>query len=590
MKIFTTKRVQAIVLALVMMAGVVSGLTRMAGALSITSVNPEKGPIFGGQDVMINGNFQIQSIQVTQVSVGYSHTCALDSDGLAYCWGNGASGRLGNNSTLNSSVPVAVNTAGVLAGKVLSQISVGREYTCALDSDGLAYCWGYGASGRLGNNSTSNSSVPVAVNTAGVLAGKVLSQISAGYSHTCALDTLGLAYCWGQGGSGQLGYNSSIGSSVPVAVYTSGVLSGKTLSQISAGYNYTCALDSSGKAYCWGLGSGGYLGNNSTASYSWPVAVNTSGVLAGRTLIWISSGIGHTCVLDTDGQAYCWGVNNYSQLGNNLTSYSLVPVAVDTSGALTGKTLSQISAGHYYTCAIDSIGQAYCWGLNASGQFGNDSTSNSSEPVIVDMSGILVDKTLRRISTSNGILPTDNNHSTCALDTAGQVYCWGDNSQGRLGNNSTANSLTPVCVHTILDGTGSQLPGLGCGRKLTVTFDIDGTPAECVNVVVAADGLSLTCTTTAQVAGWADVTVDDGVTVVTLTDGYEYVENFEDEDKDGDEDEDDDDEDEDRGGGSLIDKLWSPDSGVGKVMGLIAFGEVLFVVAGLAVFFKLKES
>ena len=147
-----------------------------------------------------------------------SRACAISLSNRAYCWGSGSSGQLGNNSTTNSSIPVAVNTTGVLAGKTIKQISAGSFHTCAIASDNKAYCWGSGTSGQLGNNLYTNSSIPVAVNTTGVLAGKTIKQISAGTSHTCAIASDDKAYCWGSGSFGALGNNSAANSSVPVRV------------------------------------------------------------------------------------------------------------------------------------------------------------------------------------------------------------------------------------------------------------------------------------------------------------------------------------------------------------------------------------
>ena len=98
-----------------------------------------------------------------QISASNLHTCAIASDNKAYCWGNGSGGRLGNSSTASSSVPVAVNTTGVLAGKTIKQISASNLHTCAIASDDKAYCWGYNNEAQLGNNSNINSSVPVRV-------------------------------------------------------------------------------------------------------------------------------------------------------------------------------------------------------------------------------------------------------------------------------------------------------------------------------------------------------------------------------------------------------------------------------------------
>ena len=374
-----------------------------------------------------------------------SRACAISLSNRAYCWGSGSSGALGNNSTTNSSIPVAVNTTGVLAGKAIKQISAGFSHTCAIASDNKAYCWGSGSSGALGNNSTTNSSIPVAVNTTGVLAGKTIKQISAGSFHTCAIASDNKAYCWGSGSNGQLGNGTASMTKVPVAVNTTGVLAGKTIKQISAYGFHTCAIASDDKAYCWGRGDLGQLGNNSTTNSSIPVAVNTTGVLAGKTIKQISAGSLYTCAIASDDKAYCWGRGSNGQLGNNSTTNSSIPVAVNTTGVLAGKTIKQISAGSFHTCAIASDNKAYCWGSGTSGQLGDNLYTNSSIPVAVNTTGVLAGKTIKQISNGSS--------HTCAIASDDKAYCWGIGTSGQLGNNSAANSSVPVRVYAPKENT-----------------------------------------------------------------------------------------------------------------------------------------
>jgi alpha-tubulin suppressor-like RCC1 family protein len=381
------------------------------------------------------------SSHATLIAAGNAHACMIRA-GQAYCWGANANGQLGNGSTINSTVPVPVYTGGVLSGKTLIQIVAGFSHTCALDSSGTAYCWGLNSSGQLGNNSVTQSLVPVAVTTSGVLSGKTLTQITAGNSHTCALDSSGTAYCWGANGNGQLGNNTTTKSLVPVAVNTSGVLSGTILTQVTGGYSHTCALDSTGAAYCWGANGNGQLGNSSTTQSLVPVAVTTSGVLSGKTLTQISADENgmYTCALDTAGAAYCWGAASFGQLGNGgVSSTPGVPVAVVTSGVLAGKTLIQIATGSGSTCAVASTGTAYCWGQGTNGELGNGSAVNSNVPVAVTMSGVLAGKTLTQVSLGTNF--------ACAVDSAGAAYCWGLNTSGQVGNPATAGHfLVPTAV------------------------------------------------------------------------------------------------------------------------------------------------
>jgi alpha-tubulin suppressor-like RCC1 family protein len=400
------------------------------------------------------------------ISAAFGQSCAIEN-GKAYCWGGNQYGQLGDGSTTGSSVPVAVDTSGVLAGKTLTQITVSFAHTCALDSTGAAYCWGWNLTGQLGDGSTGgSSSVPVAVDTSGVLAGKTLTQITAGLYHTCVLDSTGAAYCWGANWYGELGRNNT-NSGVPVAVDTSGVLAGKTLTQITAGNSdSTCALDSTGAAYCWGDNPYGELGDGSTTDSSVPVAVDTSGVLAGKTLTRITTGFYDTCAVDSTGAAYCWGFNNDGELGDGNTTDSSVPVAVDASGVLAGKALTQIAVSNHM-CALDLAGAAYCWGYNGDGDLGDGNTTDSSVPVAVDASGVLAGKALTQIAVSN---------HTCALDLAGAVYCWGRNDSGELGDDSTTMSDVPVLTGPQAPTGVTAIPGSGTTARVswTAPASLDG--------------------------------------------------------------------------------------------------------------------
>jgi alpha-tubulin suppressor-like RCC1 family protein len=137
--------------------------------------------------------------------------------------------------------------------------------------------------------------------------------------------------------------------------------SGVTFTSITAGNEYTCALTSAGAAYCWGKNNFGQLGDGTNTDSSTPVAVSMP---AGVTFTSISVGYEHTCALTSTGAAYCWGANGFGQIGDGTTTDSNTPVAVSMPA---GVTFTQIDAGHAYTCALTSTGIAYCWGNNYNG-------------------------------------------------------------------------------------------------------------------------------------------------------------------------------------------------------------------------------
>ncbi|KKT37817.1 MAG: Regulator of chromosome condensation RCC1 [Parcubacteria group bacterium GW2011_GWA1_44_13] len=396
------------------------------------------------------------------VETGGSHTCAAKSDGTAYCWGYNNYGQLGNNTTTNISTPVqvlGVGGSGFLTG--VSAISAGASHTCALKSDETVFCWGQNnVSGQLGDNTTTTSLTPVqvlGVGGSGFLTG--VSAISAGASHTCAVKSDGTAYCWGEAANYQLGHYSFTDSYTPAQVHgvsNVGFLTG--VSAISAGDNQTCAVKTDGTAYCWGLGTFGRLGDNTTTQRSTPVqvhGVSNVGFLAG--VAKITTDAAFSCAAKSDGTAYCWGYNGYGQLGDNTTTQRNTPVqvhGVSDVGFLTDVSMI-FSAGDTttpsQTCALKTDGTAYCWGYNGFGQLGDNTTTQRNTPVQVHgVSDVGFLTGVGKIVTGYSYVVSEAGY-TCAAKSDGTAYCWGNNGWGRLGDNTATHRSTPVQVHGVSD-------------------------------------------------------------------------------------------------------------------------------------------
>lgn len=332
---------------------------------------------------------------ISDIVGGNNHTCAI-AFGDAYCWGNNSYGQLGNGSTTGSAVPVEVMASGALAGKTVTAIAGGQQFTCAI-ADDVPYCWGRNTYGQLGNGSTAMSTTPVPVNMAGVLKGKTVSAITTGESHSCVLAG-GSTYCWGFNGFGQLGNGSTAASSVPVtvtaAVY---VLAGKTVQSLAAGNHHTCAL--ADRVYCWGNNAYRQLGNDAVSRSTTPMAVSSTGVLAGKTVTHIGTGASHTCVI-ADSAAYCWGWNVHGQLGNNTTGDWSLPVPVDSSGVLAGKVITAVALGSSHSCALAS-GAVYCWGNNNYYGLGNATRTSSPVPVTVTADTALAGRKIKALTSGD---------------------------------------------------------------------------------------------------------------------------------------------------------------------------------------------
>jgi alpha-tubulin suppressor-like RCC1 family protein len=272
-----------------------------------------------------------------QISAGNDHTVAIRANGTAWAWGGGSNGQLGDNTTVNKSSPVSV--VGGFTDWVQVAIcgtSFGN-HTVAIRANGTAYCWGSGANGRLGDNTTVNKSSPVSV--VGGFTDWV--QIAAGGGHTAAIRANGTAYCWGSNG-GALGNNSTAVTSSPVSVvggFTDWV-------QISAGTFHTAAIRANGTAWSWGNGFNGRLGDFTGVGKSSPVSV-----VGGFTdWVQISCGNDFSSAIRANGTAWAWGHNGNGRLGDNSTISKLSPVSV--VGGFTDWV--QISAGANHAAAIRS--------------------------------------------------------------------------------------------------------------------------------------------------------------------------------------------------------------------------------------------
>lgn len=194
------------------------------------------------------------------------HACGLTPAGVAYCWGSNLRGQLGDSTTTDRATPTPV-----ASGLAFSSITAGSLHACALTSAGTAYCWGQDSVAGAAAYDICDG-FPCTPAPAPVAGGLIFTEISAGRDHTCALTMAGAAYCWGkagfEAGASALGDGTSSDRLTPVPV-----AGGLTFVSISAGDGHTCARTAAGAAYCWGANGLGQLGNGNTTPSLFPVLV-----------------------------------------------------------------------------------------------------------------------------------------------------------------------------------------------------------------------------------------------------------------------------------------------------------------------------
>jgi alpha-tubulin suppressor-like RCC1 family protein len=357
------------------------------------------------------------------------HTCAVVSGGTVSCWGQNASGQLGKAGGGTYNTPQAVSG---LTG--VAEVALGSAHTCARLSGGTVQCFGFGASGQLGNGGTTSTATPTAVsNVTGA------SSIAAGQTHACVASSAGVK-CWGQNGSGQLG-NGAYGTTEATPVSVAGI---STAAVLFLGDSHSCAITASA-FFCWGLNQYGQVGDGGSDVRLAPATV--SGLVASR----VSGGLTHTCALTSGGAARCWGRNSAGQLGTLLGTDEVTPAQVSglTSGAgwiAAGGDVTAAEPVPSHSCAVDASGAAKCWGDGTSGQLGN----------VVDGSAAPVQVT--GITSGATAVATGGRHS-CAI-VSGAAKCWGRNVNGQLGNGLSGNDTnSPVQVTGLDTGVTSIVAG-----------------------------------------------------------------------------------------------------------------------------------
>lgn len=366
-----------------------------------------------------------------QISSGGYHTCLIDNYDKPFCFGNNYSGRLGNGLGVNSSDPVAV-AQGAMPSLNMKYISAGGSFTCGLNANDRVYCWGYNNYSQLGDDSFTSRSTPVSV-VLGAMPSLNVKNVSSGDTHVCVINFDDKAYCWGSGSDGQLGNGLSTLSDTPVAV-SQGAMPSLFIKSISAGRDYTCAVNFDDKVYCWGSGSMGQLGNGLNTGSSVPVAV-LQGAMLSTSVKMLEVGNNTACAVGFNNNIYCWGNNQERQIINNATANILTPTA-RTQGAMPSLEVSNISVGSLFVCAVNSTdGAVYCWGDGRNGQIGNGVSSNSVLPSKVSLGA---GSSLAVKSLSSG---SDHN---CIIDSFDKVYCWGYNKDGQLGEFERTNKSTGV--------------------------------------------------------------------------------------------------------------------------------------------------
>jgi alpha-tubulin suppressor-like RCC1 family protein len=303
--------------------------------------------------------------------------------------------------------------------------------------------WGANNLGQCGPANFGGTLGTPSLLNSGALSGRTVAAIATGGSHSLALCSDGTLAAWGDNNSGQLGCgNLPAQTNVPTAVLQTDGLSGRTVIAIAAGSSHSLALTSDGQVFGWGSNTSGQLGRSDTsANFETPIHLSQLGALADKQIVAIAAGAHHSLALTADGLLYAWGSDDLGQLGNGFYGSSTTPYPVEQSGALSGKRIVALAAGYTHNLVLDADGNVYTWGSNIDGELGNAGYSSEESPVLVDLSAAAGGRSTTVVALAAGA------GFSLALAQDGALYAWGNNSRQQLGLDSyTPTYRTPVAV------------------------------------------------------------------------------------------------------------------------------------------------
>jgi alpha-tubulin suppressor-like RCC1 family protein len=364
------------------------------------------------------------------------------SVGAASAWGANKYGELGDGTITNSGTPVQV--AGLPQGGVTT-IAAGARHSLAIRCDGAVVAWGRNTSGELGNGTTRNSRKPVQVRGLGRGSGVIavdgnappitLTSVS-GNGHSMALKSSGAVLGWGNNFSGEVGNGVASRSPVLKPVTVKNLGPGSGVVAIAAGGSFSVALKKSGKVLAWGNNNVGELGTGTRIRHPSPVAV--TGLGAGSGVVAIAAGTSFAMALKSNGAVLTWGNNRSGELGNGITSNSSKPVHVTGLGS--GSGIIAISAGDAFALALKSDGTVLAWGNNQTGELGDGNApldASTPQPVV-------------GLGSGSGVVEISTGFShALARTSSGNLYAWGDDHSGQLGDGGTTDQSTPELLGTV---------------------------------------------------------------------------------------------------------------------------------------------
>jgi alpha-tubulin suppressor-like RCC1 family protein len=419
-------------------------------------------------DVVTDDNDRVQSSDIHHIAAGAEFTLALHEDRKTiFAWGAGKDGNLGDGICEDRDFPTSFSIQGRVGEYLkIKQLSCGSRHALALSESGDVFSWGCGDSGRLGHGDNESHARPTRIEAFALSSDQAILQVACGDSHSLARSTDGRVYAWGSGSYGRLGLGGEVDQHIPKLLES--IKPYFVVGIACNAFHSVAIVDSRGaksSLYTWGGGQYGKLGHGDESNLTLPEAVEyfaPSREAKTGYVVSVSAGLHHTVCITNNGNVYGWGYAVGYRCGSMVASEKARFCAkprimrelhelkiVDKRNLARIRRVQRldafpnaevISTGKTHTLAL-ADGDVYSWGKNSYGQLGNGYHALSMNPVV-----IVFPREIPIMSIACG------GFHSLAVDESGNLYSWGLNDRGQLGYESDKIERTPRLVEA-LQGT-----------------------------------------------------------------------------------------------------------------------------------------
>lgn len=389
----------------------------------------------------ITDDIVIQEPKFIDISITSNFTVALTEDHQVYAWGYNEYYQLGNGQIANRTIPTNITSYFNLdESDYIVEIETGYMHSLALTHLGKVYAWGDNEDGSLGTGDTDIYKTPVEItDNFDLLPSEQIVKIDCGNYHSAALTSLGRLFMWGDNSAGQLGTDEFGDTTLPIDITDVFSLNiDEVITTTALGGNHSLALTSEARVFSWGFNIVMQLGDGTNLNRTTPLDITDNFALGiDEEIIKIVGGNNHSGAVTNQGNVFTFGHNSYGQLGDGTETNQGIPVKITNQfGLEIGETITDLFMGVTFSSAITSNQRIFTWGLNETGQLGDESFLDSSTPI--DISDLF------EFNEANEIITLSlGNAYISVLDEAGKIYLWGDNYQGQLGIGSYIDEITP---------------------------------------------------------------------------------------------------------------------------------------------------